>query len=341
MTKPQLHDVARAAGVSLATVDRALHRRPGVKNETIARVDAAVLKLGYRADFAATRLARSKPRRIRFLLPSSENSFVNLLTEQINGLMPWFVEQRVSAAVTRIDSLSATQVANKLHALRGHCDAVVVMAVDHALVRAAIDDLVDSGIVVITLVSDVPTSKRHQYVGINNISAGRVAASLMGRFMPTATGGEIAVALGSRALRDHAERLFGFEQVIRAEFPHLTVLEPFETHEDSRRSERLVNDLLKKQQLLGLYSVGGGNRGIFAALKARQSVHKVIWICHELTRSNRDAILSGHATAVINQDAGHEIRSSVRQALARLNNERLLEDQERIHIDIFMRDNLP
>jgi LacI family transcriptional regulator len=44
---------------------------------------------------------------------------------------------------------------------------------------------------------------------------------------------------------------------------------------------------------------------------------------------------------VINQDAGHEARSACRLALAGLSGERVLRDQERIRIDIFLRDNLP
>ncbi len=53
------------------------------------------------------------------------------------------------------------------------------------------------------------------------------------------------------------------------------------------------------------------------------------------------ALLDGVADAVINQDAGHELRSAFRLALARLNKERVVFDQERIRIDIFVKENLP
>jgi LacI family transcriptional regulator len=45
--------------------------------------------------------------------------------------------------------------------------------------------------------------------------------------------------------------------------------------------------------------------------------------------------------AVINQDAGHEIRSALRLALSRLTREPVHPDQERIRIDIYLKDNLP
>ena len=45
--------------------------------------------------------------------------------------------------------------------------------------------------------------------------------------------------------------------------------------------------------------------------------------------------------AVINQDPGHEVRSAVRVLIAKADNVPLIESQERIRIDIFLRDNLP
>ena len=148
--------------------------------------------------------------------------------------------------------------------------------------------------------------------------------------------------MGSRALRDHAERLFGFEQVMAAEYPHLRLLPPIEGHDLSKRTEPLVTKLLQREpDLVGLYSIGAGNRGIQAALQRSGRAERIVWICHELTPHARQALLGGVADAVINQDAGHEVRSACRLALAALSGERVLPDQERIRIDIFLRDNLP
>jgi len=52
-------------------------------------------------------------------------------------------------------------------------------------------------------------------------------------------------------------------------------------------------------------------------------------------------LLTGTMAAVIGQDAGHEARSAIRVLLAALDSQPMLEDQERIRIDIFLRDNLP
>jgi LacI family transcriptional regulator len=102
-----------------------------------------------------------------------------------------------------------------------------------------------------------------------------------------------------------------------------------------------VTRLLESQpRLAALYSIGAGNRGIHDALLASGRAREIVWICHELTPQAREALLSGVADAVINQDAGHEVRSSIRIALACLTGDRLIESQERVRIEIFLRDNM-
>lgn len=340
-SRASLHDVARAAGVSLATVDRVLHGRTGVRARTVERVQAAVEQLGYRPDPAAARLARKRSARLVFVLPAGTNSFVALLNQQVRAVAPWLAEQRAGAVVQTVDVFSPLDLAQHLNGLQGRFDAAVVMALDHPQVRAAIDDLVAHGTVVVTLVSDVPGSRRSHFVGIDNVAAGRTAATLLGRFVGPRPG-RIGIVMGSRALRDHAERLFGFEQVMAAEHPHLTLLPAIEGQDRSDRTEPLVTRLLKKEpELAGLYSIGAGNRGIQAALAGSGRAQHVAWVCHELTPHARRALLDGVADAVINQDAGHEVRSACRLALAALSGERVLPDQERIRIDVFLKDNLP
>ncbi|WP_077038338.1 LacI family DNA-binding transcriptional regulator [Pelomonas sp. KK5] len=341
--RAQLSDVAEAAGVSLATVDRVLNGRAGVRASTVAQVHAAVQKLGYRADPAASRLARGKSRSVAVVLPAGTNSFVAMLVEQVSQLGAWLHELRLTARIDWVDVFSPDVLARHLASLRGQHEAVIVMGLDHPRVRAAIDDLCDAGMTVVTLVSDVPASRRAHYVGIDNVAAGRTAATLLGRFVGrNAAAGRIGVLMGSHGLRDHAERLFGFQQVMAGEHAHLTVLPALQGHDDPVRTEQLIRELLQQEpQLAGIYSIGAGNRGIAAALEASGRAQQIVWICHELTPHARRALLDGVADAVIYQDAGHEMRSAFRLAQARLNRETLLADQERIRIGVYVKENLP
>ena len=64
-------------------------------------------------------------------------------------------------------------------------------------------------------------------------------------------------------------------------------------------------------------------------------------LAHDLSDTNRKALIRGTIDAVINQDPGHEVRSAIRVLIAKADNVPLIKSQERIRIDIFLRDNLP
>src|SRR6187549_1742154 len=78
-----VHDVAREAGVSLATVDRVLNGRPGVRPLTAEKVEKAIAALDFRRDLSASLLARARDLRVQFLIPDGGNDFMASLAEAI------------------------------------------------------------------------------------------------------------------------------------------------------------------------------------------------------------------------------------------------------------------
>ena len=105
----------------------------------------------------------------------------------------------------------------------------------------------------------------------------------------------------------------------------------------------LTAELLKRHpDLLGIYSAGAGNRGHRRRRwRTPAASRDIVWIAHELTQHTRRFLLHGTIDAIINQDPGHEARSAARILLAHCLAEPVMPDQERIRIDIFLRDNLP
>lgn len=70
-----LADVARLAGVSPATVTRALHGHPRVLPDTRARVEAAAATLGYVPHLGARALAKRSSETIGLLMPTTADGF--------------------------------------------------------------------------------------------------------------------------------------------------------------------------------------------------------------------------------------------------------------------------
>jgi LacI family transcriptional regulator len=336
-----LKDIAREAGVSVATLDRVLHSRPGVREDTARRVREAIDRHGFRPFAAGSELAKRRSGKFAFVMPEGANVFMSMILDHIAEMSSWLAARRAIVETTKTNVFNPAALARTLESLAGRYDGIAVVALDHQSVRAAIDDLVAGGTYVVTLVSDVPGSRRHHYIGIDNVAAGRTAGSLMGRFARTQAG-KIGVIAGSQSLRDHAERIFGFNQVMSLEYPHLTVLSPVEGNDQDELSESLTVRLLAEHpDLIGVYSAGAGAPGIAMAMADAGREANVVFIAHELTAFSRRALLRGTLDAVIAQDPGHEARSAMRVLLSLIRGEPILAEQERIRVEIVMRDNLP
>jgi LacI family transcriptional regulator len=336
-----LRDIARQAGVSLATVDRVLHNRPGVRPDTIRRVKEAIERNAFQPHVAAAELARGRARRFAFVMPSGLNLFMRQIQSYLGEMSAWLSARRLTVEMVAADVFDPIVLASTLESLAGDFDGVAVVALDHPSVRAAINDLIDGGTKVVTLVSDVPSSRRHHYVGIDNIAAGRTAGALVGRLVG-AKCGKVAIVAGAQRLRDHAERIFGFNQVMASEFSQLDVLPVLEGRDEDERSEHLMMSLLSNHpDIVGLYNVGAGTPGVGKALIDSGRANQIMFVGHDLTVVTRKLLLNGVMDAVISQNPGHEARAAVRVLLALARGEPILSEQEKIRIDIVMRDNLP
>ena len=341
MARVTIEDVALEAGLSVATVDRVLNGRAAVRPQTALRVEKAIRHLNYQPDRLAARLAKGQEYRFCFVLPEGNNGFMIGLGEEVRAIASRLVSERVHIDLRLTDVFDAATLAATLDSIGDIYDGVAVVALDHPRVRESINGLVERGVSVVTLVSDVPSSKRVHYAGIDNSSAGRTAATLMGRFLGGKKG-KVGLIAGSLSLRDHIERRFGFEQVLAQEFPHLAILPVLESRDDWQRVEKVTAEMLTAHpDLIGIYNVGAGARGIVAALENTGRQKQITYIAHELTDHTRRALVDGTIDVIINQNAGHEVRSAVRVLMAKADRTPLIEAMEHIRIDIFVRDNLP
>ncbi len=274
-------------------------------------------------------------------MPEGGNVFMQAIVSAVGEMTAWLNARRASAETINVDVFNPVALADALESLVGRYDGVAVVALDHQSVRAAIDDLVAGGTHVVTLVSDVPGSRRHHYVGIDNVAAGRTAGALIGRFA-CGRKGKVGVVAGSQSLRDHAERVFGFNQVISLEYPWLATLSAVEGGDQDEANEALTVKLIADYpDLVGLYNVGAGTPGVLKALADAGREADVVFIAHDLTPVTRRGLLRGALDAVIVQDPGHEARSAIRVLLSLARREPILAEQEKIRVEIVMRDNLP
>ena len=336
-----VHDVARAAGVSLATVDRVLNGRPGVRAATAEKVEEAIAQLGFSRDLNASLMARARDLNVVFFIPAGTNEFMDSLADAVSRRFPQALADRMHLETRRVRAFDAAALAQQLDALDPRdCDCAVIVASEEPEIIAAVEAAHRRGIAVMTLVSDLPGSARRNFIGIDNVAAGRTAASLLGRFLPQ--GGEVAVVAGSLHLRDHAERLEGFRAALGAEFGNVTTIGPLEGHDERTETGDIIGRLLEEHpDLAGIYNLGAGNAGLVEALDRSGRAGAIRVIAHELTSPTRAGLRSGAIDVVLDQNPDGEIREAIVAARAlALGTGRAAAVTEPIEIGIFLRDNL-
>lgn len=341
IVKPTTKNLAKAAGVSLATVDRVLNARPGVRQENIDKVNKAIKEIGFVRDLSAANLARNRDYHFLFILPLNGDHFLNEIHKNIEEINKTMMGERMRAKIIQIDETTPHKLVKLIHKLEiDKIDGIAIMAPETPPLRDAIHHLKDKGVHVLAFISNLPNSDCDNFVGIDNKAAGRTAAKLLGNYLyPEA--GDILVIAETMQSRDSLERRLGFDSIINSDFNKLTVLPTLETYNDTVRTKNIVINALKSHpNIKGLYILSSEARVIMNVILKIPEVSKLTKIAHERTTYTQNALEKNELDAVITQDIGNLVRSAIRTLRAKSDRREIDESQEKIRIEILLKENL-
>jgi LacI family transcriptional regulator len=127
-----IRDVARAAGVSIATVSRVYNESPRVSEETVQRVKAAASRMDYWPNEAARSLTTSRARALGILFPDLYGEF---FSEVIRGID--HAARREHYQILVSSSHADTEaLASVSRTLRGRVDGLIAMVPDEGSATA-------------------------------------------------------------------------------------------------------------------------------------------------------------------------------------------------------------
>lgn len=340
MLRPTTKDLAKAAGVSRATVDRVLNGRDGVKKRTVDRVNDAIHELGFVRNIQAANLARSQRYRFVFALPRSGDLFLEEIIRHIDEARETFASDLVWCDVEHIDENDPHSISAFLATLDANeTTGVAIMAPESPQVRDAIYRLQERGVAALPFIADQSAMGEH-WVGTNHQAAGATAATLIGRFCAVAEGSVLVISESMRS-RDSLERRIGFDAEMNQNFPGLRTLPSLETYGDEERAERIIHSsVMNNPDLVGVYVLSSEARAPLTILNNTKNTDRLIKISHERTPFTEAALRDGRLDGVIAQDPGHLVRSAVRKLKAITDKRIAKGSQERIRVEVLLRTNI-
>src|SRR5882724_5734139 len=255
MTKERrgIHLIADLANVSIGTVDRALHGRPGINEETRQRILQVARQVGYTPNLAARALSASKsnlkigvcvPREIHFFY---DQLWSGILDEErrAGNLGMQFVNRPV-----QVLGQGDTQAFKEL--VEAGVDGIILTAGNPKDLQPLIDDAEARGIHVVCVSTDAPDSKRSSIVCVEPWTNGSLAGELMGKFVPPAS--NVAIIVGMLSAEDHRKKADGFAETFPKHCAGGKILRVIEGHEDEEESFQKTFELLRKvPSLAGIY----------------------------------------------------------------------------------------
>ncbi len=305
-SRATITDIAIAASVSVATVDRVLNARLPVREETAKRVYEAAQKLGYHAtSLIRQRLISDLPEMtLGFVLQRKDQYFYQQLGEMLTAAVETAPMMRGRAVIHYVEEQTPSHVVAALEAMSKRAGAIALTSLDHHSVTTSVQSLKTRGIPVFSVLSDFAQGARESYIGLNNRKVGRTAAWFI--WKTAKKPGKVAVFVGSHRWHGHELRETGFRSFFREFAPDFEVVDTLVNMETSQVTYEATLNLLERQpDMAGFYVAGGGMEGAIAALREFETGRLPSVVVNEETPDSiaalQDQIVTGVITTPLEQ----------------------------------------
>ncbi len=232
-----IKDVAREAGVSVATVSRVINNEPRVSQDTKTKVSAVMKRIGYRPNANARALVTQKSTTLGVVIPELQDPFFAALSHGADKVARNFGMQLLLS--TGLRSAQSERDALEL-LLERRCDAIVMHSKNMPE-----DELIDlcASVPGLIIIDRYIPQLAERCVWLDNREGGRAAA----RHLLALGHSNIACISTHSILEDPEQRLEGFVEVLKNE-ANITIPEHLIEYAESNQQggELAAKQLLAK-----------------------------------------------------------------------------------------------
>jgi LacI family transcriptional regulator len=337
--RPTLTDLAKAAGVSIATVDRVINRRLPVSDDTAQRVVQAAESIGYHAtSLLKRRIAETPVRRFGFLLQKKYAFYENFGQELVNATKS-ARDIEGKPVLEFMEELVPATIADRIAAVGAKVDALAVVAMDHPQIIQSVEAIAAKGKAVFTLLSPLSTGAVTGHLGLDSRRCGRIAGWTISRMVKEP--GKIGILVGSHRYLNQEISEISFRTYMREHAPHLQLLEPIINLDDERIAYEAITDMLATYpDLRAIYVAGGGQDGLIKALREVKDRPRPVAVCNEVTPTTRAALLDEIIDLTLATPIASLAQRTIANMIAACDDHRISPQQNYVPPEIVVSENL-
>jgi len=307
-----IHQIAHLARVSIGTVDRALHGRPGINPSTRQKILRIASQIGYSPNLAARALSIAKANvRIGVCIPREIHFFYD---QMWRGILD---EERRSSHLgiqfvhRPVHSLGENDTDAVQQLVEESVEGIILTAGNPAGLTPFINEAETKGTRVLCVSTDAPQSRRSCIVCVDPKLNGGLAGELMAKIIPPNSG--VAIVAGMLSAEDHRKKADGFAQALPKYSSGSEIVAVIEGHEDESESFEKTHELLGRfPDLAGLYVNTVNCLPVCQALERRGLAGKVRLVATDLFPEMATHLESGTITASIYQHPFRQSQIAVR-----------------------------
>lgn len=294
-----LKEIAAAAGVSIGTVDRALHNRGRVNPQVAERIRTIAKQLNYHTNKVAQSLAiRSKNIKIAIVLHIAQNDFFDEVIQGIQKASNEIYDFGVTTEIFRCQDFDADDQLRQIDlAVNWGANAIVLVPIGDQKIVQRLQQLHEQEIPVVFLTALLQDAPCFSAVHCDYARSGRIGGQLL--HLVSGGKGNVLAFSPSFSMLGHRQRMEAFVNYLAENCVNLYLIKVTELPNDSFDDYHITSEILKAYPQADCIIYCGSTRaGLKAIREAGRPIHSVFY---DFTPATREGMLSGMIDASIVQ----------------------------------------
>lgn len=267
--------IAEICGVSRGTVDRVLNNRGKVKLETESLIKKIAEQMEYIPNPAGKALAAKKKKIVvGVILVAEGNPFFDDVIRGIRAAGIEYLAYGMRILMKTLHGYDVEEQCSLMNEIKTEVNALIINPISDEKVKAKINELVDLGIFVVTVNTDLEVSKRACYIGSDYTNGGETACGIMG--VLTSGTAKVGIVTGSFKIAGHNQRIEGFRKIMAAKYPNFELIHIEENNDDDIKAFSVTTDMLSSYpEISAIFIVAGGVYGVCRAILSKNCQDRI------------------------------------------------------------------